>query len=342
MTASFPSVADAMRQLELSISKEQFEAIFRLQGPALISFSGGRTSALMLWCILVAYGGSLPADVVVAFANTGKEREETLRFVYECGSRWGVQIRWLEWRPPATFEEVGFNSAAREGEPFAEMIRRKQYLPNVSMRYCTSELKIRVMKKFMLSLGHEHWLNAVGLRHDEGHRVLRQYAANAKGKERWTSVCPLADARFAKRDVMKFWLGENSDPKKLTSPLPQGFDLGLHDYEGNCDVCFLKSRLKKARILRERPGSGEWWSQQELASKTRHQGGARFDADESMASLIEAVMRQPLLIDDDLIDDEGDGECTTVSCDDGPGGEAARRVLQREYEALIAAGEQAA
>jgi hypothetical protein len=51
-----------------------------------VSFSGGRTSAYMLWRALQAYGGKLPDDHVVAFANTGKEREETLRFVHECGA----------------------------------------------------------------------------------------------------------------------------------------------------------------------------------------------------------------------------------------------------------------
>ena len=61
---------------------------FRIPGRALVSFSGGRTSAYMLWRILHAHGGALPPDFVVAFANTGREREETLRFVHECGARW--------------------------------------------------------------------------------------------------------------------------------------------------------------------------------------------------------------------------------------------------------------
>ncbi len=58
---------------------------YLITGPALISFSGGRTSAYMLWQILAAHGGQLPDDVHICFANTGKEREETLRFVHECG-----------------------------------------------------------------------------------------------------------------------------------------------------------------------------------------------------------------------------------------------------------------
>ena len=43
--------------------------------PTVISFSGGRTSAFMLWKVLEAHGGVLPSDAIVCFANTGKEEE---------------------------------------------------------------------------------------------------------------------------------------------------------------------------------------------------------------------------------------------------------------------------
>lgn len=281
---------------------------FSIEGPALISFSGGRTSAYMLWRILQSHGGQLPADVIVAFANTGKEREETLRFVYECGVRWGVPIHWVEWRPPNDFEEVGFNSADRRGVWFSELIRRKQVLPNSQMRYCTSKLKIETMKKFMLSLGYKRWVNPVGLRYDEGARVLKQLARNDTGKERFTALMPLAKARVVKADVLAFWLGANRDPKALTHPLPQGFDLGLRDYEGNCDLCFLKGRGKMAAIIRENPGIAEWWSRQEEAAKTKQPSGARFRAAESFRQLSKAVEDQGIL---DVLDnvDEHDSEC---------------------------------
>ena len=48
--------------------------------PAVISVSGGRTSACMLRHILDAHGGRLPDDIAVVFANTGMERPETLDF----------------------------------------------------------------------------------------------------------------------------------------------------------------------------------------------------------------------------------------------------------------------
>ena len=66
--------------------------------PAVISFSGGRTYAYMLYKILEAHGGTLPDHVKVCFANTGKEMPETLDFVRDCGEQWGVDIVWLECR----------------------------------------------------------------------------------------------------------------------------------------------------------------------------------------------------------------------------------------------------
>ena len=64
---------------------------FKLTEPSCISFSGGRTSAYMLWRFIDANDG-LPDDCIVTFANTGKEAEETLEFVRDCGKYWGVPI----------------------------------------------------------------------------------------------------------------------------------------------------------------------------------------------------------------------------------------------------------
>lgn len=57
--------------------------------PLLISFSGGRTSAFMTR-VLVDYLQDRERPVV--FANTGKEREETLWFINECDKRWKLGV----------------------------------------------------------------------------------------------------------------------------------------------------------------------------------------------------------------------------------------------------------
>jgi 3'-phosphoadenosine 5'-phosphosulfate sulfotransferase (PAPS reductase)/FAD synthetase len=281
---------------------------FFITGPALISFSGGRTSAYMLWRILQAHGGTLPDDMIVAFANTGKEREETLRFVHECGSRWGVRVHWLEWRPlPERFAEVGFNSANRHGAPFDGLIELRGRLPNPLQRFCSRELKVEPIKAFCRSLGWERWSNVIGLRYDEGHRVLKKLAENRTGGHRWKSTMPLADAKVTKRDVMAFWA-------------EQTFDLGLQPHEGNCDLCFLKSVWKLESIIRAHPGIEAWWVEKEAAGK-------RFERSRSYVDLAESIRRQPLLWDEP--GDEHDAECGDLCGGDSPAEIAA---LQAEFE----------
>lgn len=273
---------------------------YRIAGPAVISFSGGRTSAYMLHEILSAHDGKLPSDVLVAFANTGKEREETLRFVQECGSRWNVPIAWLEWRNTEEgYERIGFNSASRNGEPFEALIAKKQFLPNAVTRFCTTELKVRTIKKFAQDAGFKRWDSVIGLRYDEGHRVLKALARNESNKETFKAVMPMAKAKATKRGhVMPFWLGD---------PLPQGFDLGLKDYEGNCDLCFLKARATRARLMRDNPGMGDWWKHVEATVTPRLASGARFVTEYSYEDLEREVANSPLL--PIFEDEEYDVEC---------------------------------
>lgn len=277
-------------------------------GPALISFSGGRTSAYMLWRILQAHGGILPDDVHVVFANTGKEREETLRFVHECSVRWGVTIRWLEWRcrlkrtPVAErFAEVGLNSAARMGEPFAALIESKRALPNAVARWCTEHLKMQVCADFMEAQGYSQWLNYVGLRRDEVTRVAKKDRQNEQGKSPWESRWPLFKADIRKRDVLEFWLGDGSE-------LPQGFDLGLAGWEGNCTLCFMKGRRLLEHLIRKDPNEERWRSDVEQSV------GATFTTEYSYGELVHAVRTSPLLpLDGDF--EEFDAECGVSGAD---------------------------
>jgi len=232
--------------------------------PTLISFSGGRTSAYMLYRIIEAYSGKLPEDVYVVFANTGKEMPETLDFINECSVRWNVPVRWLELdiheeRPIYRTKEVTYQTAARNGEPFAALIDRKKMLPNPYIRMCTSELKVNVMKRFMQNQGHKEWANVIGLRYDEPRRVAKQRKQNDTGKNKWESLMPLYDYKIMVKDVTDFW--KNSD-----------FDLELPDFDGktlagNCDLCYLKGKRTLVRLLKERPDLADWWIEQETKVK---------------------------------------------------------------------------
>lgn len=249
---------------------------FHIAGPAVISFSGGRTSAYMLWRILEAHGGQLPDDVVACFANTGREMGPTLDFVRDCGAHWNVPIHWLEYRHrhhAPRYAVVSHNSASRAGEPFALAIEHRSYLPNPVARFCTEELKLNTIARFLRETrGWASWRNVVGLRADESARVARVRERNA------LTLCPLADAGIEELDVLRFWRA-------------QPFDLRLAgSWEGNCDGCFLKARGALERVILDHPERMAWWADQE-------ERGSSFRADrESYATMAQVVRDQGRLL----------------------------------------------
>tara|TARA_R110000787_G_scaffold280766_1_gene391713 strand:+ start:9 stop:848 length:840 start_codon:yes stop_codon:yes gene_type:complete len=216
------------------------------EGNVKIAFSGGRTSGYMLHRILEANNG-LPKRAKVIFANTGREMPETLDFVQECSQRWDVPITWLEYKKNqngVSFNVVNHNSASRDGEPFSNMIHHRKMLPNLFQRFCTSELKVLTIRRYLVKCGWKKWHSAVGIRADESHR------AREKIDSKEITYYPLNSAMVTKQDVMHFWANQEYDLK-----VTKGF--------GNCDGCFLKSEQTIATLWRMHPKRAEWWAKQE-------------------------------------------------------------------------------
>lgn len=238
---------------------------FKIDGPTCISFSGGRTSAYMLWRVLQSNSG-LPPEAVVAFANTGKEDEATLRFVRDCGENWRVKINWLEYqRATPKFKFVDFSTASRNGEPFAELIAAKSYLPNPVTRFCSEELKGKAIERM---LGQGDWETMIGVRSDEPRRVPK---LRARGL-----LLPLVSAGVTQADVQAFWRS-------------QPFDLGLEFRNGvtalgNCDLCFLKGPQQIAGLVKDKPERAVWWARQEAII------GATFRSDRASYSELHRFM----------------------------------------------------
>ncbi len=250
---------------------------FKINGPTCISFSGGRTSAYMLWRVLKSYSGPgmLPTDTVVCFANTGKEEEATLRFVHECGDAWGVPIMWVEYRDDEHgYAVVDFDSASRNGEPFEAIIRKRNYLPNPLTRFCTVELKILAMERALVARGFDEWENFVGIRADEERRAAKIRANPSGGRRRVMRSMPLASAGVTAGDVGAFW---DEQAFNLKLPTHNGKTLA-----GNCDLCFLKGGQQVLSLIAERPERAVFWARMEstIASAGRFKGdGARFRND---------------------------------------------------------------
>lgn len=211
----------------------------------LISFSGGRTSAMMTKLLLEHKQDEY--EMVVVFANTGKERKETLDFVNNCDKHFGFKSVWIETVQHergvgATFKVVDYETAHRNGEPFEDVIK-KHGIPSVAAPFCTNELKVVPINKYIKSLGWKNYYTAIGIRIDEPKRL------KIENDKRY--IYPMAvDFPTTKEAVNEFWKS-------------QPFDLKLKNYEGNCDLCYKKSMKKHLTILNERPETADWWSKME-------------------------------------------------------------------------------
>ncbi len=177
-------------------------------------------------------------NIPYVFANTGQEHERTLEFVQECAEHWAMPIVWVEAvvhhgeRIASSHRIVNFDTAARSGEPFEEVIT-KYGIASKKYPHCTRELKINPMRSYIKTLGGQHTLAAVGMRIDEPKRL-------SDDPKIWY---PMAEWGHTKQSVLQWWS-------------EQPFDLGLEEREGNCLWCWQKSDKKQAENYAEHP---EWY-----------------------------------------------------------------------------------
>jgi hypothetical protein len=180
-------------------------------------------------------------EIVVVFANTGQENEETLEFVKECDDHFGFNTVWIEAvqflgeRRSASFRIVDFKTADRAGRTFEDSIK-KYGIPNQKFKDCTRNLKQKPIEAYAKSIG---WRKgsyelAIGIRADEIDRCST--AARERG-----IIYPLAKIHPMTKPKINFWWEQ------------QPFRLRLKHWQGNCKWCWKKSKRKHFTILRHQP-----------------------------------------------------------------------------------------
>lgn len=221
----------------------------------LVSFSGGRTSGFMLWWLFNQWEDRHNWDIVVVFANTGKEKEGTLFFVDECAQEWNIPIVWVEAMHKDengnTFSPKGwavrskvvtYETASRNGEPFEEMISVLG-IPSASASFCSPQLKKKAIRDYVERvLGWKKWSYqvAIGIRDDEPDRQKERDADQ-------NIMQPLAKLfPVGKPWILDWWT-------------QQPFDLDIHADDGNCDACWKKDLPRHCRIMIRSPKTFDWW-----------------------------------------------------------------------------------
>lgn len=206
----------------------------------------------MTWWLLNEWEDRNNWEIIVVFANTGKEVEGTLFFVDECSQEWGIDIIWVEakckdengipfsdkgWS--VKHKNVTYETASRNGEPFEEMISVLG-IPSESVPFCSKQLKKLAIESYADSIGWIDYKIAIGIRIDEPKR-LANYKDNTK------VLLPLATLNPKYKIEIIIWWAK------------QLFDLGIHPDDGNCDNCWKKGGLILTRNMIRKPNSFIWW-----------------------------------------------------------------------------------
>ena len=216
----------------------------------LISFSGGRTSAYMLYTMLS--NKKQNEEYIVVFANTGKEHEGTLKFVKDCGENFKCDIIWLEARHKKPtgktyskkgwkvgYNKVSFKTASRNGEPFEEMLSVLG-IPCSSAPFCSDQLKRKPIEAYLKDINWKGYYKAIGIRCDEMDRV------NPKFKEKKIIYPLVKEFPSTKKMIIEWWRDKE-------------FDLKIPLNLGNCDMCWKKSFKVLVQNSLDFPERFDWW-----------------------------------------------------------------------------------
>jgi len=230
-----------------NVAKPLLTADVGLKDKLLVSFSGGETSAYMLWWILKNWSNKY--EIKVVFANTGQENEETLLFVQKCSEYFKVEVIWVEAvvnpenRKGTAHKVVSFETASRNGEPF-EAVIAKYGIPNPATPHCNREMKLNAINSYMKSIGWKKYYSAIGIRVDEFDRM------NAKRKEKKLLYPLISEKPMSKAKINQWW---NLQP----------FRLELKGYQGNCKTCWKKSDSKLYTLINENKSQFDFFEKME-------------------------------------------------------------------------------
>lgn len=212
-----------------------------------VSFSGGRTSAYLVYLIeQMRKSGEWTEPVEYIFMDTGAEHPKTYEFIKKCVEHFGIELTCLhgDFNQPvgegAKYKVVSLDDCKHDmvNGPFA-VLMQKYGVPTVMSAWCTSRMKEETHDKYCNDkYGKGNYTTWLGIRADERPRL--KIGKNPKLRY----MAEITD--FEKDDVLDFWSG-----------MP--FDLEIQEHLGNCVFCIKKSINKLALAARDEPELAKQW-----------------------------------------------------------------------------------
>ena len=193
-----------------------------------VSFSGGRTSAYLVYLMEQRKKVDPSFQVTYIFMDTGAEHPKTYEFIKNVVKYFNINLVCLrvEINPELgkgnTYKQIPIDDIKYDLKPWEDMLR-KYGTPYIGGAFCTDRMKLQPFKKYCEdNFGKGNYTTWLGIRADEPKRLTPK-----------TNIKYLAEiSDFEKPDILSWWK-------------EQEFDLGIEEHLGNCVFCIknLSTRL---------------------------------------------------------------------------------------------------
>ena len=183
------------------------------------------------------------------------------------------------------------------GDSFDQVIAKKRMLPNVMMRFCTVEMKLRPLFRWWKEKINQPVRMQIGFRAGEESRATRMLkrcdqdgllsfkdvvGRHSNGQQKWAEVAwqepvfPMIEDRIHKDHVEQFWKGN-------------AVRFAKHN---NCVGCFHRNPIMLRKIAQEHPEKFQWFADQE------HGYGATWQKAMSLDEIAKHRLQIELELDD--------------------------------------------
>lgn len=201
-----------------------------------VSFSGGRTSAYLVYVMQNLYKKGEITKPHFVFMDTGAEHPKTYEFIKKVVAYLNIELVCLrtkispELGKGVRYQIINLQDARQDLKPFQEMTE-KYGTPSVGMSFCTRVMKTDPCSWYLRDMfGKDNYVTWLGIRADEPRRLTK--------RKNIRYLAEISD--FDKKDINDWWQ-------------EQPFDLDLPEHLGNCVFCIKKGVNKIALAARDEP-----------------------------------------------------------------------------------------
>ena len=186
------------------------------------------------------------------------ESDKTLKVVLDLEQVIGSEIKWLT------------------GLTFDELIKKRKFIPNKMVRFCTTEMKIKPIAEFCRNEIKEIVSTRLGIRHDEENRVNYENTDfkfhngfSDNGRNKWVTEkyrvldYPLVDDKITHYQIYKWAMA-------TTLEFPQ---------DSNCAGCFHKPIQQLRKNWEDEPLKMQWFAEQETEKRRWKEEMSYFNAE---------------------------------------------------------------